>query len=161
MLKNSNKLNQMVKIVKNSKNDLVFTPNEKASKDGKMLGFYLVETIELKMEGGFIKENRVTALLTTEVALASKLAWKEGHELEGKIITVESFEPFYEGQPCKINPTSKDAILVDGKKVYRDNKFTADLKAVNSYIVASKAVQAPVTNETQPLTISSGTALNK
>ncbi len=148
-----------VKIVKNQKSGQVFTPNTKESADGKLRGFYVCESIELVMEGGFVKENRVTALLTLETTLASKLDWKEGHQLEGKIITVESFEPFYDGQTCKINPTSKEDVLVDGKKVYRDSKFTENINATNSYIVASKAVQQLVNQPILP--ISSSTALNK
>lgn len=148
----------MVKIVKNSKNNLVFTPNEKPSKDGIERGFYIAESQEIVMEGGFIRKNKVTALLTLETSLATELAWKEGHQLPGKIVTTESFEPFYDGQECKINPTTKEAVLVDGKKVYRNSVYTDNLQACSSLIVSGK--KASIEAE-EILPKSSATALNK
>lgn len=150
----------MVKIVKNQKSGEVFTANTKESTDGKPRGFYVCESTEISMEGGFIKKNKVTALLTLETELANELGWKEGKQLPGKIITVESFEPFYEGQACKINPTSKEDVLVDGKKVYRDSKYTENAEAMSSLIIAGKAVQT-VANDAPILPISSSTSLNK
>jgi len=148
----------MVKIVKNSKNGLVFTPNAKPSKDGIERGFYVAESQEIVMEGGFIRKNKVTALLTVETALAAELGWKEGFQLPGKIVTTESFEPFYDGQECKINPTTKAEVLVDGKKVYRNSVYTDNLQATSSLITAGAK---PVSIEAEILPKSSATALNK
>lgn len=127
-----------VKIVKNGKSELVFTPNSKPSTDGKERGFYVVESTNITMEGGFINENKVTALLTVEKSLAEKLNWKEGHTLPGKIIVMESFTPFYEGQDAKINPSTKDAVKVDGKLVYRQAQYTEDSSLCSSLLRASQ-----------------------
>lgn len=149
----------MVKIVKNSKNGLVFTPNTKLSKDGKSLGFYLSESVNIVMENGFIVKQRVTATHTIDQELAKELDWKEGHVLPGKIITLESFEPFYDGQECKINPTTKAEVLVDGKKVYRNSVYTDNLQATSSLITAG--AKTPSIEAETILPKSSATALNK
>jgi hypothetical protein len=151
----------MVKIVKNQKSELVFTPNEKPSKDGIARGFFVVESSEISMEGGFIRKNKVTALLTVESELAKELAWTEGHTLPGKIITVEAFEPFYEGQECKINPTSKAEVLVDGKKVYRQSTYTDNMSLSSRLITPVTAVVSKKETSGEILPEYSATALNK
>lgn len=149
----------MVKIVKNQKNGSIFTLNEKISKDGIERGFYVCESTEITMEGGFVRKNKVTALLTVESSLAKELAWVVGKQLTGKIITIESFKPFYEGQPFKINPTTKDAVLINGQKVYRQSTYTDNMELSSSLLVQGAVSKSIVVDEILP--ISSDTALNK
>lgn len=129
-----------VTVAVNSKNQKVFTPNETVSKNGKELGFFIVKSSSMNMENGFVVERTKSATLTVEVALAEKLGWKEGTVLPGKIVTHESFEPFYEGQECKINPDTKAEVLVDGKKVYRQSRYTDDVNAQDVLITATSKV---------------------
>lgn len=131
-----------VTVAINSKNEKVFTPNETQSKNGKSLGFFIVKSSNMIMENGFIVEQVRSATLTVEVALAEKLNWKAGTQLPGKIVVHESFDPFYEGQECKINPTTKEPVLIEGKKVYRESRYTDDLSATDLLINVATAVTA-------------------
>lgn len=132
-----------VTVAVNSKNNQVFTANDTVSKNGKELGFYIVKSTSLGMEKGFIVEQTRSATLTVETKLAEKLAWKEGTALPGKIVVHESFEPFYEGQECKINPDTKAEVKVDGKNVYRQSRYTDDVNAVDTLITAASIAAVP------------------
>lgn len=131
-----------VSIAINSKNNQVFTPNEQPSKNGKQLGFFIVKSSVFNMENGFIVKQTRSATLTVEQSLVKDLGWKEGTQLPGKIVVQESFEPFYEGQEQKINPDTKADVLVDGRKVYRQSRYTDDLTATDSLITAAVTVTA-------------------
>lgn len=124
----------MSKIVKNSKNGLVFTPGTKESKDGKSYGFYVVEDSKISMEGGFVREDKRTAILTMDNALVSKVSFKEGQEISGRIQRVESHTPFFEGQEPVINPKDSKQVLRGGKPFYRQDTYTADVNAVDTLI---------------------------
>lgn len=49
--------------------------------------------------------------------------------LSGVLQVQESFEPFYEGQSAKRKGANGDIILVNGKPVYRNTIFIADVNA--------------------------------
>lgn len=132
-----------VTVAVNSKNKQVFTPNDAVSKNGKELGFYIVKSSHVSMENGFIVKQTRSATLTIEQSLAKELDWKEGTQLPGKIIVQESFEPFYEGQECKINPDTKAEVKVDGKNVYRQSRYTDDVNAVDTLITAASISAVP------------------
>lgn len=54
--------------------------------------------------------------------------FKEGQTLDGKIIKISSYKPFYEGQSSVINPTTGEVVLHNGREYYI--KFAYD--ATNS-----------------------------
>lgn len=126
-----------VKVAINSKNNQVFTAKTTPSKDGKTYGFYIVESNHTSMEGGFIRTTRRTATLTVDVA--QNPGWTAGFPLSGKIVIEESHTPFYEGQEVKINPTTKEAVLVNGKPVYRQSRYTENVNAQDVLLVNSVA----------------------
>lgn len=132
-----------VKIVKNSKNGLVFTPGTKVSNNGKSYGFYVVEQSTITEEGGFIREEKRSALLTAENTLGAKLNYPEGHEKSGKIIREESFTPYFTGQEPVINPQTKVPVLRQGKQIYRQDLFAADLSKTDK-LIPREAVSADV-----------------
>ncbi len=131
-----------VKVAVNSKNDQVFTINTAPSSDGKTRGFFIVEQQVTSMEGGFISQSRRTATLTVEESIGKSLNWKAGQELPGKIVVSESHTPFYDGQEPKINPTTKEVVLVDGKKVYRQSRYTDKMDATDDLLASSTATVA-------------------
>lgn len=46
--------------------------------------------------------------------------------LTGLLQVQESFDPFYEGQSAKINPSTNELVMLDGRAVYRNTQFVAD-----------------------------------
>ena len=138
-----------VTVAENATSKLVFTPSTKPSADGKERGFFIVESQNVTMEGGFINQNRRTATLTVESSIAKTLNWSKGTPLNGQIIAEESHTPFYDGQACKINPTTKAEILVNGKRVFRQTRYTDDLTAKDSLLI--QTVVEPVSLSKKPV----------
>lgn len=57
-----------------------------------------------------------------------------GIGLEGKIVKIESFEPFWEGQAFKINPETKVPVLKEGKVVYMIYQFEENPNAKDVWL---------------------------
>lgn len=132
----------VVNVAKNSQNGLVFTPGTVASKDKKTYGFYIVEQIGLNEEGGFIKKEKRSALLTVENSLGIEVNYKEGHVKVGNIVRHESLTPFFDGQEPVINPTTKAVVLRNGQPLFRQDQYTSDLTKMDKLIPI--AVATPV-----------------
>jgi len=111
------------------------------TKDGKNYGSVRVEQAALSSENGFINIRNRSTFITLEGKsldlLRSRLVAGQPFPLEGKIVREESFTPFYEGQPHKINPQTKEDILVDNQKVYFYDKFVTNMNASDSLISAN------------------------
>ena len=123
-----------VKIVANGKNGLTFTPGTKEDRNGKCHGFYIVEQETVSMEGGFIKEEKRTAILTVENKLGEKLNYQTGKQISGQIVRSESKAPYFDGDKPVINPSSGEEVLRGGVCFYRKDEFTADLTKSDSLV---------------------------
>ena len=92
-----------------------------------------VESSVLENDEGFWTLKTRSAKIRLQVALAkvmmSKGLLKDSHELpiKGKIIIRESFEPFYDGQMMKINPSTGEVIHFMSRPVYRQSIFTSSM----------------------------------
>lgn len=76
-------------------------------------------------------ENR-SALLFGKKSELESLGYKEGDEITGKIIVLESLIPFNKSNPerdYKIAGSSGVVCMYDGKPIYRRNIFTTDLES--------------------------------
>ena len=71
--------------------------------------------------------------------------------LSGVLQVQESFEPFYEGQSAKINPSTNEVMQKDGKPIYRQTVFLGDAKAPDYMFVGEVVEEEEVVN-TQPAT---------
>jgi hypothetical protein len=120
-----------VRVTAHPKTGAVVTP----SKNNAEYGTIRVEESGLRISNGFANMKRRPAFIRGKVSDLSGL--KAGDELPGKIIAKESFEPWYEGQTPKMNPTTEKAHLVDGQKVFLQYEYTEDLTAQDSLIKAS------------------------
>ena len=126
-------------IVKNEKSGAIFTKGTKVSTDGKSYGFYVLNQTSVSMEGGFIKEDKRSAILTVENGLGERLNYAEGKVIAGQIVRAESSTPFHKGQEPVINPTTKAVVTRGGQPLYRQDLFTADMTAVDSLIAHDSA----------------------
>ena len=99
-----------------------------------------VESSVLENDEGFwlLKTRSAKIRLQVELAkaLMSRGMIKDGQELplKGKIVVRESFEPFYDGQTVKINPSTGEAILYMDRPVYRQSIFTSNLDERDMFI---------------------------
>ena len=99
-----------------------------------------VESTVLENDEGFWLLKTRTSKIRLQVELAkaliSKGLLKDGHELplKGKIVIRESFNPFYEGQSAKINPSTSEIIFYMGNPVYRQSIFTSNMEERDMFI---------------------------
>ena len=99
-----------------------------------------VESSVLENDEGFLVLKTRNAKIRLQVALAqtmmTKGLLKDGQELpiKGKIIIRESFDPFYDGQAVKINPSTGEVILYMNRPVYRQSIFTSNMDERDMFI---------------------------
>ena len=124
-------------------------------KNGKTYGTVRVDETFLAVENGYTSMKKRTAFITIGddvLAFMSPLIKADApYPLEGKIVVTESFEPFYEGQEAKMNPTTEEFIRVDGKLVYRNSDFTTDLNASDSLLRNSAPSNEVVSTDEEDL----------
>ena len=61
------------------------------------------------------------------------LSLTAGKMMPGQIIKEESFSPFYENQSPKINPTTAEVVLKDGRESYLQYVYTTDMNATDTW----------------------------
>lgn len=75
---------------------------------------------------------------------------KIGAPKEGKIVKIESFEPFWESQTPKINPKKdNELILKDGKPVYMIYQFESNVNAKDEFLKSEVEIEASTEIEAQ------------
>jgi hypothetical protein len=91
---------------------------------------------------GFLNKRRKVSFLAgsmTELQeFVSTLNLKPGQEVPGCLHTVESFEPLYEGQAPKINPTTGRAVLVDGAQVWEKTYYDPSGEGTDKYFIGKR-----------------------
>ena len=120
-----------------------------------------VESSVLENDEGFwIVKTRSTKIRLQVVlaqAMIAKGLLKDGQELpvKGKIIVRESFDPFYEGQQPKINPSNNALVLFMQKRVYRQSVFTSNMNdkdmLIKDYWIATLERNQNNSHETVPV----------
>lgn len=108
---------------------------------------------------GFFNNQKRVAFIAGQVSdleeLVAEEKWVEGKEIPGKIVQMESFQPFYEGQDCKRYPESHinagDPVLTEGRMTYLRRTFTKDLTMQDRFIAESAAVEAAPVQEKQAM----------
>lgn len=86
---------------------------------------------------GFITRKEVTCLIKGIIPELKELNWKDGQELEGKIIIKESFVPFNTKEPerdYKIAGKTGIVCCQDGQPIYRKAIYTIVENAVDDLI---------------------------
>ena len=86
------------------------------------------------LSGNYSSVNNRSAFIHGRMEDLEAFGLREGQELVGKIIKKESFAPFYEGQQPKINPTTQETVLTDGRPTYLDFQYTEDPSAQDVWV---------------------------
>lgn len=77
--------------------------------------------------GNFINYKEITAFISGSVENLEEhvelAGWTVDKTIPGNIYIIESFSPFYPNQNPKINPETREVILVDGNQVYRQSFY--------------------------------------
>lgn len=136
-------MKNQVKVAVHPETKVVITKNENKPEFGTIR----LDQEVITMENGFLNRTKRSSFLTGKLLDLQTLGFKEGQVLSGKIVRKESFEPMFVGHTPKINPTSKEEVLIGGKKVYFQDTYTEDETSsdilVSSNIVTKKAELKP------------------
>ena len=135
-----------VKITKNPTTGAVVTKSESLGKDGKQYGYIRIEESAFSF-GSAVGNNRTKSALKTVVyddamkAVANG-SIKEGMELSGKIVTIESLTQELGMKPKQ---AGKDGgfCQLDGKQIYFRTEYTEDVN-VENVLIKHNSITEPV-----------------
>ncbi len=133
-------MKKSVKVAIHPETKAVITKNENKPEYGTIR----LDMDVISMENGFLNKSKRSAFLAGKLADLQALELSEGQEFPGQIVRTESFAPQFEGQAPKINPTTQDAVLIDGKNVYFQDTYTEDLSAKDSLLKSTSVKTAVV-----------------
>lgn len=132
-----------VKVVAHPETGAVVTPSTK----NPLWGTFRVDTENVSMENGIFNKSKRSAFIRGKIEDLNAAGLTVGKILPGKIIKRESFEPFYEGQPAKINPSNGETVLTNGMQTYIEFVYTQDANATDYWVDQEPAeVDANATN---------------
>ena len=115
-------------------------------------GTFRVDSVENTFKGGFMNRSKRTAFIRGLITNLESLNLRAGQTLPGKIIKRESFVPFFDGQNPKINPTTSEVVLTDGRETFLEYEYTTDIEAQDSWVAEPVTEVAPVAeNATQQM----------
>lgn len=119
-----------------------------ASKSNPEVGAIRVESTQqvFNSKTGFFNEEKRTAFVPGKIADLAKLNWEAGKTVTGKILRLESFNPFYEGQDMKRYPDSHanagEPVLTSGRPTYLRFVYTPNLALQDEWVDNSVGVEA-------------------
>lgn len=116
---------------------LIITPSANNPEYGK---FRLDQEVKV-FSNGFMSVQKRTTFIAGRISDLETLKLRAGMVLRGKIIRVESFEPQYEGQAPKINPSTGEIILTNGRETYLTFQYTEDPEALDMWIEESVVLE--------------------
>jgi hypothetical protein len=110
--------------------------------------YYVVKSKSLSYDknGWEVESNRSAMIMGKTKSMQSR-DLKDGQILPGKIILLQSFEPFIPGQAPKINPTTGESVLTNGKESFMKTVYTEDMNAFDTWI--TEDVAESVTTEAE------------
>lgn len=101
------------------------------------------ETIQIN-DQGWLRNVRRSALLKGKVEDLMRTGYKEGTEIPGKIVVVESLTPFNSENPdrnLKIAGATGIVCRVDDQPIYRETFYTANLNAIDEFITHDNSTE--------------------
>lgn len=132
--------NGVVKVGVHPDTGLVITQNPNKPEFGSIRLDYKTATLS----GGFSSIGNRSAFIHGRMEDLEAFGLKAGQELVGKIIKKEKFSPFYDGQQPKINPTTNEQVLTNGRPTYLEFQYTEDPNAHDMWIEEEHEVEEEV-----------------
>jgi hypothetical protein len=125
-----------VLIVAHPVTNVVITPSTKNVE----YGTFRVDSEKTSFENGFMNKQKRSAFIRGKISDLESLGLRAGQTLPGQIVKRESFAPFYDGQNSKINPSTGEVVLKEGKETFLEFVFTSDMSAHDAWVGESTAV---------------------
>ena len=132
--------NGVVKVGVHPDTGLVITQNPNKPEFGSIRLDYKTATLS----GGFSSIGNRSAFIHGRMEDLEAFGLTAGQELVGKIIKKEKFSAFYDGQQPKINPTTNEQVLTNGRPTYLEFQYTEDPNAHDMWIDEENEVEEEV-----------------
>jgi len=110
----------------------------KISENNPEFGFIRVEQIATQIANGWLRKVKRSAIINGNVNDLLDASFKDGQELAGKIVIVESFNPFNPENPdrdLKIAGDTGIICRVDDQPIYRQSVYTVNDQAQDEFIM--------------------------
>jgi hypothetical protein len=110
----------------------------KISENNPEFGFIRVEQIATQIANGWLRKVKRSAIINGNVNDLLDASFKDGQELAGKIVIVESFYPFNPENPdrdLKIAGDTGIICRVDDQPIYRQSVYTVNDQAQDEFIM--------------------------
>jgi len=110
----------------------------KISENNPEFGFIRVEQIATQIANGWLRKVKRSAIINGNVNDLLDASFKDGQELAGKIVIVESFNPFNPENPdrdLKIAGDTGVICRVDDQPIYRQSVYTVNDQAQDEFIM--------------------------
>lgn len=111
-----------VKVVKHPTTGEILTQSTKNPEWGTIR----VDSVNKSFSGGVLNISKRTAFIRGRMSDLQSMGFINDQILPGKIQKQESFEPFYVGQDPKINPSTNEVVLTNGKQSYIQFQYVED-----------------------------------
>lgn len=116
---------------------LVITPSSSNPEYGKIR---LDQEVRV-FNNGFMSIQKRTAFVAAKIEDLESLKLKVGSIMRGKIIKIESFSPQYEGHTPKINPTTGEVVLTNGRETYLTFQYVEDTQALDTWLEEEEVLE--------------------
>jgi hypothetical protein len=93
----------------------------------EQFGYIRVESVATTMENGWLRRQNRSALILGNYEDLVAANFREGQQIPGKIVVVESTTTNNPNNEPKINPQTGEVLMHNGSPIYRDTVFTTDL----------------------------------
>lgn len=118
------------------------------SKNSPEYGYVRVEQVATQInDQGWLKNVRRSALIKGKVTDLAEAKFTANQELDGKIVVVESFQPFNTENPdrdLKVAGETGIICTVDDQPIYRQTFYTTNDNAVDEMITHDRACQEQI-----------------
>jgi hypothetical protein len=118
----------------------VITPSTKNVEYGTIR----VDSVEVTFNNGLLNKSKRSAFIRGKQDELAELNLVEGSKMAGKIVKMEQYTPFYDGQNTKINPTTGEVVLTEGRETYIQFVFTEDQTETDRFIHSGAPVEETV-----------------
>jgi hypothetical protein len=110
----------------------------KISENNPEFGFIRVEQIATQIANGWLRQVKRSAIINGNVNDLLEAKFKDGQELPGKIVVIESFNAFNPENPdrdLKIAGDTGIICRVDDQPIYRQSVYTVNDQAQDEFIM--------------------------
>jgi hypothetical protein len=108
------------------------------SENNPEFGYIRVEQVAIQISNGWLRKVKRSAIINGNVNDLLDASFKDGQELAGKIVVVESFNPFNLDNPdrdLKIAGDTGIICRVDDQPIYRQSVYTVNDQAQDEFIM--------------------------